>query len=134
MKLITGTGLAMLVACAAAQSPNRDKSQAAEFKARSALAAKLREEFRSGLKDPESARFSSLVLSESETAEKTLALCGLVNAKNSYGGYTGNTGFVINTAGLVVIESSEPAGAFRSIWPVWCSRPLPADTSAKSAK
>lgn len=45
------------------------------------------------LKDPESARFSAI---RGARARKDGAImtCGLVNAKNSYGGYSGNSLFV----------------------------------------
>ena len=44
---------------------------------------------RQGLKDPESARFRDV---RRNTA--TGAVCGYVNAKNSYGGYVGETPFI----------------------------------------
>lgn len=48
---------------------------------------------RSALKDPDSAKFRDVrVLGHGET--HTLA-CGYVNAKNSYGGYTGDQAFMI---------------------------------------
>lgn len=49
----------------------------------------------SRLKDPGSAQFSGLRLSKSG-----LALCGEVNAKNSYGGYTGAKLFVADDEGV----------------------------------
>ena len=44
------------------------------------------------LVDPESARFSDDILVHGHGAG--LVACGSVNAKNSMGGYTGNTGFM----------------------------------------
>lgn len=43
------------------------------------------------LKDPESARFGTIAASKDGTG--TITVCGLVNAKNSFGGYTGNQPF-----------------------------------------
>jgi hypothetical protein len=48
------------------------------------------------LKDPESARFS-------EIAVKGNNVCGLVNAKNSMGGYVGPRPFVHNTESKVTL-------------------------------
>lgn len=41
---------------------------------------------RAGLKDPESARFG---VTRGAVADGTMYACGYVNAKNSFGGYTG---------------------------------------------
>ncbi|TWF53266.1 hypothetical protein [Neorhizobium alkalisoli] len=47
---------------------------------------------RKSLKDPESARFGGFAAAaESPNA---ITVCGVVNAKNSYGGYTGNQPFI----------------------------------------
>ena len=54
---------------------------------------------RSSLKDPESAKFRDIKIAIKPydvTGTKTAyAICGEVNAKNSYGGYTGFEGFVV---------------------------------------
>lgn len=44
------------------------------------------------LKDADSAKYSSLRVLKG-TNEKTIIVCGLVNAKNSYGGYGGKVPF-----------------------------------------
>lgn len=49
---------------------------------------------RQQLKDPDSAQFRSLSIVQGEGG---LALCGEVNAKNSYGGYNGYSEFVAAT-------------------------------------
>lgn len=68
---------------AAKQPPKASAPKAAEdpiiTKARGAVAQSL--------KDPPSARFDGVV-------RKTDAVCGFVNARNSYGGYAGRTRFV----------------------------------------
>lgn len=46
---------------------------------------------RATLKDPDSARFERIIASRNATGR--IAVCGFVNAKNSYGGYTGMTPF-----------------------------------------
>lgn len=50
------------------------------------------------MKDPESAHFSDLFLTGDRKVagnQYAAVLCGLVNAKSSFGGYTGNKPFVI---------------------------------------
>lgn len=44
------------------------------------------------MKDPDSARFGSMVAGE--TSEGVIQVCGYVNGKNSYGGYTGEQPFI----------------------------------------
>jgi hypothetical protein len=46
---------------------------------------------RSILKDPDSAQFSGLVAHQNG---RDTVVCGFVNAKNGYGGYTGRQGFI----------------------------------------
>jgi len=78
------------------------------------------------LKDGPSARFRGQFLSENDPDDFPLvtSLCGEVNAKNSYGAYAGFHRFVATSSGLIIFEHGDEA-AFRSIWPVWCLRPLP---------
>jgi hypothetical protein len=47
---------------------------------------------RASLKDPESARFGSIGATKSDKG--VITACGMVNAKNSFGGYTGEKEFV----------------------------------------
>lgn len=47
---------------------------------------------RGALKDPESARFGSIVAGTN--SKGTIISCGWVNAKNSFGGYTGEKPFM----------------------------------------
>lgn len=60
------------------------------------------------LKDPDSAKFKDVVVSQG-------AVCGLVNAKNAFGGYTGFGGFVVD-AKTVALESS--SGIFQILYSV----------------
>lgn len=90
-----------------------------------ALKQRLRADLLHQLKDPESARVRGEYLSMPEQADLAVrALCGEINARNSYGGYAGFTRFIVTTDGLRLFESSEPPGAFTHVWPVWCSRPI----------
>lgn len=45
---------------------------------------------KSRLKDPESARISGVYTVKTDYTGDAVNVCGLVNAKNSYGGYTGS--------------------------------------------
>jgi len=78
------------------------------------------------MRDGPAARFRGEFLSENDPADDphATALCGEVNGKNAYGGYTGFYRFIITTKGMLVFEQTN-ATAFSYIWPVWCVRPLP---------
>jgi hypothetical protein len=63
----------------------RAKNDAEERVGKFVASAKVRINAR--LKDPDSAKYSQLVLLTHKSGQRTL--CGAVNAKNSYGGYVG---------------------------------------------
>lgn len=69
------------------------------------------------LNDPDSGRFASL---RGATTDKGSLMCGLVNAKNGFGGYTGAQRFVAGLtdsfAGVMMIESGTPNTAFKKAW------------------
>ena len=46
------------------------------------------------LRDPDSARFGAFAAAHRVSKPHTITVCGTVNAKNSYGGYTGSQPFV----------------------------------------
>lgn len=73
------------------------------------------------LKDPESARFRS------EFVGKDGAVCGFVNAKNSYGGYGGFKRYIA-APGFVAVESEDANEAWRmdSKWYDHCAAFEPA--------
>jgi hypothetical protein len=52
----------------------------------------IRAETMKRLKDPESARFGKM--SASQDKDGSLTVCGFVNAKNAFGGYTGMSPFM----------------------------------------
>lgn len=52
----------------------------------------VQREVRASLKDPNSAKFGTMAAGR-ET-DGSITVCGLVNAKNSYGGYAGMSGFI----------------------------------------
>lgn len=57
------------------------------------------------LKDPDSARFGEIWALNGTNGHRTV--CGYINARNSFGGYTGNKVFTTAT-GDALIEGSEP--------------------------
>jgi hypothetical protein len=63
----------------------------------------IHEAVRERLKDPESARFGTLI--GGRDRKGVFSACGWVNAKNSLGGYTG----IIPFAGIMIEVSSKPA-------------------------
>ncbi|WP_394065393.1 hypothetical protein [Alcaligenes sp. WGS1538] len=62
------------------------------------------------LKDPESARISGVYTVKTEYTGDTVNVCGLINAKNSYGGYTGSRLFAA-TPTVVYIERQVIGGS-----------------------
>jgi hypothetical protein len=86
--------------------------------------AKMRAAVASKLKDPESARFTETKRAMRKNARGELVdtVCGMVNAKNSYGGYTGAKPFVYLVARNTgyIVDGSEVDGviaemAFKNI-------------------
>ena len=66
----------------------------------------VQENVRKALKDPESARFG--VTKAAKSDKDVVTVCGFVNAKNSYGGYTGEKPFLgtlLKSGGFVVISA-----------------------------
>lgn len=64
------------------------------------------------LKDSESARFQNLYGAKKE-GESEILICGEVNAKNSYGGYTGYKKFYVEQSGKSRIAGSGMSNALR---------------------
>ncbi len=80
---------------------------------------------RSRLKDPASAQFADLRQGTTRPSG-TPVVCGTVNAKNGFGGYTGPTRFIAN-AGAVALRQPAKAKAFDDLWNRSClSEPTPA--------
>lgn len=114
-------------------SPAKEKAVAApksqapskEDRALKDLADRLRKNLIDRLKDPDSARFKDEFISLPEEAgSPVLSLCGQVNSKNSYGGYTGFTAYIVTTEGMVVMDTHEVPTATSYLRPVWCGRPV----------
>ncbi|WP_272962245.1 hypothetical protein [Alcanivorax jadensis] len=70
-------------------------------------AAEAMEAAKNGLKDPDSAKFRNLYeVAGMKDDSGNHAVCGEVNAKNSYGGYVGYRRFMQLAGGKVVVEST----------------------------
>ena len=64
------------------------------------------------LRDPSSASFSDVTVSPDDV------VCGLVNAKNGFGGMTGNQRFI--AGGLAVLEDDLSPSDFDALWISLC--------------
>lgn len=71
------------------------------------------------LKDPESAQFSDVVVSR---VSGVPVVCGFVNAKNGFGGFTGRKGFLVTEGGRLSTEEGDEA-AFVKDWNRLCAAP-----------
>lgn len=82
-----------------------------------------------GLKDPASAQFSGVAVVRSRHSSGDITyFCGMVNAKNSYGGYTGPEVFISDGQGIQISKF----GRYRQLGGVWYDvRPVWAHCFAK---
>ncbi len=76
-----------------------------------------RELIREKLRDPKSAVFSQIRVSRRSGSP---IACGLVNARNGFGGMTGNQRFVSNGATITVLESEMASGEMTLTWNKIC--------------
>jgi hypothetical protein len=60
---------------------------------------------RQRLKDPASAMFGSTTLA-AQSADGEITACGFVNAKNSFGGYTGSSLYIAILRGGTVVDAT----------------------------
>lgn len=91
-----------------------DESEKDISRERSIWLAHTQQAVKSRLKDPESAQFSNLYASNNEGAN---VVCGEVNSKNSYGGYSGPQQFVGNPS-IVFLQGD--GSDFRKMWSDYC--------------
>lgn len=103
--LITSLNLGYATQAAAANRPTvtwtKSASTAEEDSAAKAVVI-------NNLKDPESVRFGEIWALDGTNGERTI--CGYVNAKNSYGGYTGMKVFNVLDEHTALIEGSGQLG------------------------
>ncbi len=78
---------------------------------------KNKEVVKQKLKDPGSATFEHTRVMYIADANKTPIVCGEVNSKNSYGGYTGNKKFISAGSALFHMEGED---GFDNVWVDLC--------------
>lgn len=61
------------------------------------------------LKDPDSASFGEIYALDGSNGVRSI--CGYVNAKNSFGGYTGMIMFRVNSEGSVIVQGTDTLGS-----------------------
>jgi hypothetical protein len=74
---------------------------------------------RKRLKDPDSAKFKGVFFS---TFEGTPVVCGQVNSKNGFGGYTGYQHFVAAGEVIGFLQEDMALGEFGKTWNRMCAR------------
>lgn len=97
IKALVVTGCFFLAGCGApTEVTKKTKPIATPVSVSSSTISSVRSAVRKQMKDPSSVRFGqykALRLTNNENKSSTIAVCGKYNAKNSYGGYTGETLF-----------------------------------------
>jgi hypothetical protein len=73
---------------------------------------------RKRLKDPDSAKFEDVFFS---TFEGHAVVCGRVNSKSGFGGYTGSQGFIASGDLITVLEEEMAPGEFGRSWGLFCT-------------
>lgn len=74
------------------------------------------EAVKANLRDPGSAKFSDVVVVRKSGS---IAVCGAVNAKNGFGGYSGASRFMAR-GDLAVVESPDNVAEFSKLWNKAC--------------
>jgi hypothetical protein len=110
-------GARWLFGCDEAPKPKTADEIRAEF--RDQVKTVLQVNLRQVLKDPDSAKYSDLVLYRDQSGDDDLAghysLCGYVNAKNGFGGYSGPQGFVSSAFFKKGDDESGPLSALPTV-------------------
>ena len=108
------------------RNPERDEA----IKREEAEAAKANQErveqqiaskatLESALKDQDSAKYGDVV--SHQLANGTFAFCGMVNARNGFGGYAGYQRFVATPSAAATEEAG--GATFRKTWNRVCTKP-----------
>lgn len=74
-------------------------------------------------KDPSSAQLKNVVAYANAGSSRITSVCGLVNAKNSYGAYTGYKRFFMIGTSSVEIEDPKNTYVIDQMWPSLCTGP-----------
>ncbi len=122
--IVAGKGIFTDKPAEVAKTPEQTAAETAAAKQRSADAKIRQDAFLAQaiakqavlgrLKDPDSAKFGQVVARESGI------VCGYVNSKNSFGGYTGDKAFIYFTKKEIAVMQGE-AKDFESVWNKQCA-------------
>lgn len=87
----------------------------------------VKKQVKYSLKDPESARFRNLFLSVPQKEGMNPSTCGEVNARNSYGGYTGFRWFFMLKDEPLIWDDSDDSGSSNFLIETICLSALQKD-------
>lgn len=108
--------LSLLMQAIESGEPKTEQSKAEDFYWNARVTVK------ESLKDPESAKFGAIRIVRTKNG---FLACGEVNARNSFGGYTGMKRFMSNGAGgTTLIEDSSNEEIFSTTWAELCAPQL----------
>lgn len=119
--IMLGVSLTILAsACSNSDSAQPDKKSSEAAKKASYIALN-QERIKGRLKDPESTQFRNVFVSNtSYISDDTPMVCGEVNAKNSFGGYSGFERFVSHGS-VQLLETNMADGEMDKTWAL-CDR------------
>lgn len=113
MKIFTLLMLLSLISMPAFSSDYSDKSK------QSGYIVEAKDFLKSRMKDPGSVKWQNVRFNTANVDGKALpAVCGEVNSKNAFGGYTGFQRFVSVPPAIAVVE--DEVADFHNIWNVMC--------------
>lgn len=78
----------------------------------------MQDKVRERMKDPESVQFRNSRIYRG--FNNSPVVCGEVNAKNSFGGYNGFSGFIAAGSSLIIVEQDMAPGEFQKSWKQIC--------------
>jgi hypothetical protein len=81
-----------------------------------------KESLEANLKDADSVEFGDVWAGRisKETGESMLVACGYYNARNGFGGMTGEKRFIGGPGGVVLTDDQPTTNAFNLLWPKAC--------------
>lgn len=117
--------LICLAICVGALLPPQTLAADQQKPIKKEIVATLKKRLKNVLTDEDSAKFKNEFMSRAEDPEShEIALCGQVNSKNRYGGYTGFQSYIVRSTGEVIMDTPDVPSATLYLWPVWCGNPI----------
>ena len=105
------------VAAEAAAASRRAAAEAAHKREKETAISSAAADVRRLLRDADSAQFGRQHLYTNVNARLGITICGYVNAKNGFGGYTGDKGYIVVDRRAQIEDGSD---AFASTWNKLC--------------